>query len=264
MRESNHWLHVIFHVGVGIAALALSWFVIGHNERIDIEVDVLIAITTALLSAALFDPHSKWARETQERYDKLLDAVADSDIEHLWLVLRHSRHSFTADRMPDMWLELLWRMRHAFCATSYVALEHWPEAYPIHGSEIQRVKAAVSNVQIRRIFIVETPDEVNRLQQQANLFFPGIQLKYIHRTEIEKDQLLREFASDARHTIDFGLFDNKCVFLWHLDKKTRDLTGGRIDFSSEAIDEYQRFFDRLSSLAHVLSNHPSHDLATSN
>lgn len=168
------------------------------------------------------------------------------DVSDLVQILRYGTTTFPRERVPDLWINLLWKIKKEFWAANYIKPEEgWNQAFTELGLEIQRTKVRVNNADIRRVFIVESEDEIDQLRdtmhRQKNA---GIQVRYIFKEAIETKSMLKTLAEKIE-TFDFALVDAELVFLVFVDKDRKITHGKVVLFEKEEIDKYKRFYTHL-------------------
>jgi hypothetical protein len=182
---------------------------------------------------------------------ELLRILGDR-IEHdrdAYYVLRAHKGQLTKDQMTEIWLYLLNRLNKYYYATNFIDSEKiyttpWGRAALM----VQTAKYVESNVFIRKVFLIKSPDEIvvlsQHLEEQREA---GIDIRYLPIEEVEKDpELSHKYGKDKPiPSIDFGILDARIVLVWELDEATREVKGGRTLLGELVIDQHQQFFDAL-------------------
>jgi hypothetical protein len=167
------------------------------------------------------------------------------DTSDLAQVLRYGVTTIPRDKMPEALIQLTWKIENKMLATAYVHPdEGWGRAYGQLYGEIQRSKIKVSKAHIRRVFIVDSKEEIEKLrsimyeQKKA-----GIKVRYILKSKIENTPMIKTSA-DRLETLDFDVVDSKYVWLTFLDKN-RKIQFAKVVFGKDECDRYTKFYDLL-------------------
>lgn len=152
------------------------------------------------------------------------------------------------EEMPQLWKKLVWKMKNNFFATSYMDKDDsWLHHYAKYADEcleIQKIQIGINNVEVKRIFIIDNVEEIEKLTSvMKKQISYGIKVRYIPTERIEKNDWLNKFKNENK-TIDFGLFDGNIVFLWYLNNK-RKIMGGRILVGNDNYKKYLDFHNKL-------------------
>jgi hypothetical protein len=154
------------------------------------------------------------------------------------------------DQIDTVWRELSWRLQKTYRATNYQ-----PDMYVTNTAEtvldVQKAKMTAQKIHIKKVFIVEQEHEfktanMRKIISQHKLDLAD--LRYFRMDEIMDRPKLRE-VKERLGSVDFAVFDDKVVLLWHLDEK-RACTHGEIIFGAELAKDYISFFDLLHEEAH--------------
>jgi len=278
---SDTWIGVVLSIGLGIV-VAVAFYFIG--ERVVSHVanaDVLLAVTSATVGSVVTLVTSvlcciRKIESVEETFTELLHFVNDKHCEahDIAMLARYGSVDIRADQMSEAWTTLLWKMSRTFSATSnvHISKQNVKRVYPTVGLEIQFAKVA-DGLHVERLFIIEADSEIADVAALIkNQLDNGVRCAIVRWHEV-KDRPDVRVAYNALRTYgeitkDFGILDNKYLFLWTLNKN-RELVGGRIVFQNEMREKYDRFFatikrhstdgaHELSLLAHPPSAMVSH------
>jgi hypothetical protein len=250
---------VAFGVGVVVALSILS-----RNKDIhSIVDDTAVGLLSIMAVAFILEPISQ-KRATRElrasiqevetvihEMKKSINSVGSNfadRVERYTLALRFLNKNLDRDEMPSAWEQMLWAMRGNLDATTFVKPSDYSSSYPDLGIEIQRTKVQVSRVRIRRIFIIESENELEMIK-------PHIKRQIAARVEVSYvmlGEILRQIDVTRYETLDFGIFEeSKSVFLWLLNERV--VSGGRIELDTDrtgAYEKYHPFFEQLCRMSH--------------
>lgn len=247
-KKSEFFIKVI-EVLMGVIVAYITYRVSEPKSSITGLFSIMIGLLSTLVVTTLIESYrqSKEIRKTNLHLANLFEKIAErqQDTSDLVQILRYGVTTFPREQVPDVWIEFLWRIGNRLLATSYINPdEGWDQAYTELALEIQRTKIKVNKADIRRVFIVDSEEEITKLrntickQKEA-----GIKVKYIFKRKVEAKSMLKTWA-DKLETLDFGLVDSKLVSLVFVDKNRR-IKHGKVVFNREGYDRYKRFYDSL-------------------
>ncbi|MFK7925800.1 MAG: hypothetical protein AB8H47_27880 [Bacteroidia bacterium] len=247
----------LLQINFGILVGILTYFLPLSSNSGNLRLSILIAIASVILISTLFSSkqgpnleEEKFQQILNQEISKLSKAVYDSskDLLYVYQLLQYSQITIPQEKIPRVWLEMLWMTKKRYWATTYISPNQgWNEAFTDLGEEIQRAKIVAEQVDICRIFIVEDENELRHLNvilnSQANI---GIRIKYILIADIRKTASLANHQKQLA-TIDFGIIDDKYVYETHLVK--RMAMHSSITFNPDQLRHYIDFFRLLRSEA---------------
>jgi hypothetical protein len=210
---------------------------------------IVMGLLTTLVVAQLVESHrhSQDIGKINLGLSRLLGKIEEKqqDVSDFAQVLRYGVATFSREKFIDVLLQLLWRIENSMLAANYIHPdEGWGRAYGELFNEIQRTKVKVNKATIRRVFIVDGEEEVDKLRsvmyQQKER---GIRVKCIFKKKIENTTMLKAPVRGIE-TLDFDVIDLKYVWSTILDKN-RKIKYGKVVFGKEECDRYKRFYDYL-------------------
>jgi hypothetical protein len=210
---------------------------------------IIVGLLSTLVIAHLVESyrHSQDIRKLNINFVNLLGKISEKyqDASDLAQILNYGVTTIPGEQYFDTFLQLLWRFENTTLASNYIYPdEGWGRAYGDLFAEIQRSKIKVNKAIIRRVFIVDSEEEVNRLgsimSEQKEV---GVKVKYIFKSKIETTTMLKNKA-DRLETLDFDVVDSKYVWLTIMDKN-RKIKHGKILFGKEECERYKSFHDYL-------------------
>lgn len=210
---------------------------------------IIIGLLSTLVLTHLVESyrHSQDIRKINFNLVNLLERIAErhQDASDLTQILRYGVTTIPGERYFDTFLQLLWRFENKMLASNYVHPdEGWGRAYGDLVAEFQRSKIKVNKAIIRRVFIVNSDEEVDKLRSvMSEQKKAGVKVKYIFKSKIETTTMLKNKA-DRLETLDFDLIDSKYIWITILDKN-RKIKHGKIVFGKEECERYKRFHDYL-------------------
>jgi len=242
----------LIKVMVVLAGLAIGYTtykVSGAKDEVTGLLSILIGlIATQVINTIIeFHRHSQYIKETNLKLANILQKISEpmQTTAELYNILRYGVTKIPKEQIPNVWLELLWKIESRYFGLSYTNPDFWwNQAFSKLAIEIQRVKKNVIKAEINRIFVYENHDELRNLQDvMAEQWKAGITVRYISKDIIEKRILLKKLSGKIK-TLDYALIDQKTVLLVYVDKY-RQFKHGEIIVSKEVFDTYKIFFDHL-------------------
>ena len=210
---------------------------------------IVIGLLTTLVVAQLVESHrhSQDIGKINLDLSSLLGKIGErhQDVSDLAKVLRYGVSTFPPEKSFDAWMQILWRTENRVWAANYVSPdEGWGRGYPELFLEIERTKIKVNKAIIRRVFIVDSEEEINRLRNvMSKQGKAGVKVKYIYKKRIGTTTVLKALANSLE-TLDFDVIDSKYVYLLVLDKNRR-IKQARITFGKAECDRYKRFHNQI-------------------
>jgi len=210
---------------------------------------IIVGLLSTLVIAHLVESyrHSQDIRKMNINLVNLLHKIAErhQDTLDLAQILNYGVTTIPSERYFDTFIQLMWRFENKMLAVNYINPdEGWERAYGDLFAEIQQSKIKVNKAIIRRVFIVDSEEEVNRLRSvMSEQNEAGVKVKYIFKSKIETTTMLKNKANRLK-TLDFDVIDSKYVWLTIMDKK-RKIKYGEILFGKEECENYKSFHDYL-------------------
>ncbi|MFW9943108.1 MAG: hypothetical protein ACFFFT_18870 [Candidatus Thorarchaeota archaeon] len=210
---------------------------------------IIIGLLSTLVLAHLVESyrHSQDIRKMNLNFVNLLEKISEryQDASDLAQILHYGVTTIPGERYFDAFMQLMWRFENKTLAANYIdPNEAWGRAYGDLFNEIQRTKIKVNKTTIRRVFIVDSDEEVDNLRNvMSKQKESGVKVKYIFKSKIETTTMLKNKANRLE-TLDFDVIDSKYVWLTILDKN-RKIEYGKIVFGKEDCERYKSFHDYL-------------------
>lgn len=250
-----------FEMAFGVVAAFAAYSFCQEAGALAAEAAAILGIVVGLTAAALATSVTESVRQTkslnqnEKELKQLLRAISEGDpaLVPLRLLLRYGYGAVPRERVPLVWIELLWSIKESWLATNYVDMDDvFYEKYGDLGTEIQRVKRRHGK-QIQRIFIVDDVDDMKRTldamkwQQTAD-----IDVRWI--TKDKATQFPLPDTTDVE-AIDFMVVDSLFVFAVSVDKDRR-IKSGRLLFEKAAVQRYKALYDAILQESKLLSELP--------
>jgi NDP-sugar pyrophosphorylase family protein len=147
-----------------------------------------------------------------------------------------------------LWLRCLSNFETSAQITNYMHPDVWVDmGYSRANLEVQKIMIAEKRVDIVRIFIWETPDEFDKLQEvmkEQKKF--GAKVKHLQLDKISKNNTLQQYAKKLG-TMDFVIFDNSYILLHYLDKQ-RNTKSAKLTKNKKVVENGKEFFNLLEKL----------------
>jgi uncharacterized membrane protein YeaQ/YmgE (transglycosylase-associated protein family) len=237
-------LTVIFGVSIGFLAYKLS-----NKSEVAGLLSILVGLVGSVVINNLIEFHRQFREVNRINANLSNILVKLGKFYHsgweLGQILRYGVTTFKREQIPNVWIELLWKMENRYYGISYSNPDlWWSQAFSRLAIEIQRAKIVVNKADIRRIFIYHDEAEKKKIYDiMREQYLAGISLKYISRNEIEGNYLLKQLASKLE-TLDYALIDDKIAWLVTVDRN-RKFKQGKALIDEAAAKPYKRFFDHL-------------------
>jgi hypothetical protein len=185
-------------------------------------------------------------RASNENLRNALSTILQRSIPDLAFVIKHCSLHIPGDKMPAVWAELCWLVQDNYKATNWMLPESiYEQPWGKAALDIQCCKSWLNIANIQKVLIVQNETELNtpklekRLREQVEA---GITIRYIEHAELSNLVPLKPLLDSE--TIDFGIFDDRYILLWIVDKE-RHLTGGRLIVDQAQVAGYSNDFDQL-------------------
>ncbi|REL27388.1 hypothetical protein [Thalassotalea euphylliae] len=253
MRLESEYIIKGIEILVGLASGYLTYKLADDGSSLSALLSVVVGLLSTLIMVLFVETYRQHAdiKDVKSTYEQLIKIISESkhQVEQkMSYILKYGIVSFEDRDMPSVWRELLWNVKSCYYATNYIRSDDiynnpWADA----ALAIQKAKTFGENVDIKKVFIVDSEDELARLmptieaQKDA-----GINTRYILKNDIENSITLKAESNEIE-SIDFGIFDDSSVFIWKL--KERSFVGGEIKLKSEELVRYKAFYNHMFSQA---------------
>ncbi|KPK71622.1 hypothetical protein AMJ87_07015 [candidate division WOR_3 bacterium SM23_60] len=249
MDLKGEFISKAVEIAAGVVVGYISYAVSARTSDLAGMFGVMTGLMTTMVVAILVESyrHAQDIRDSKASFITLTEKIAQKhqDTWDFAQVLRYGTTTIPNERVIDVVIQLLWRIKHRVLATSYVSPDVlWGRSYSALYHEIERAKIRVNKASITRIFIIDTQEELTQLrnvmsrQQEA-----GIKIKYIFKKTIDHTPTLKRGVATIE-SLDFDVFDDRLVLFVPTDKK-RGPKYGKILFGKEECERYKRFHDYL-------------------
>jgi RimJ/RimL family protein N-acetyltransferase len=156
-----------------------------------------------------------------------------------------------ADRVPEVWRQLLWDVEEEYLATNYIR-DIYDTAWADAALAVQAAKIK-DKVNVRKVFII---DDEQELRNCLDLFHrqdsAGIVARYIYKNDMGHNLQAAGKIAKLGGQFDFGIFDRKFVLRWNLAPKKRTVESGSIVTNLASVEEFQEIFEALYGAAQPL------------
>ena len=242
------FVEIIGGVTVGIV---LAYTIPEVNIALGILAGLLVTLTVDMIRTHYHT--EKVFEEFDQKLVTLIDAVgAEESRRRLVLeALSCGTIDIPVDRMPDVWNRLSWSMSQSYVATNYIEPDEiYKPKFADSVVAVQRAKIVAQNVRISKVFIVDSPLELKKEAMRELIKHhreARISLRYMEFDAIRNHPTLGEWAKRLA-SIDFAVFDERVVLLWHLDRQ-RHVTRVEVRLGPEEAALYLEFFAALKKEA---------------
>src|SRR5688572_25505903 len=190
-------LATLAELGVGILVGLVAFRVSGENDAVTGMLSIVVGLLTSLLVGVLnqhFQEESN-DRRLNDRIDLLIDRVSDRALNaaDAATALRYGGVEIPRADVTRVWLDRLWRTTSRYWGVIYTAPGEVVDTSVFQlGLAVLSAKVRVDQVDVRRIFVVDSEDELHhvlpfmREQQDSQ-----IAVRYIMRSTVDAHALLK-------------------------------------------------------------------------
>lgn len=249
MDKKSEFISKAFEIAAGVIVGYITYKVSAPTS----DLAVLFGVMTGLLTTMVVTQLVESLRHTQDigqlslGLASLLEKIGEKqqDASDFARILCYGVTTIPREKFMDVLLQLLWRIENGMLGANYIDPdEGWGRAYGELFTEIQRSKIKVNKATIRRVFIVDSEEEVDRLRSiMSKQREAGVKVRCIFKKKIETTSMLKA-GLDKLETLDFDVIDSKYVWLSILDKN-RKIKYGKVVFGKEECEQYKRFHDEI-------------------
>jgi hypothetical protein len=211
-------------------------------------VAILLFIVCELIISAL--DSKEYHDSLWQALTKLADRTADANGDWALVQLRlaYAGRNISRPETSDVWNQLTWAARRSYRATNYIDIgDLYENNYAEDVIAVQKAKVrALKNFTIKKVFIADSDAELKtstgarmiamHCDEKAPMEIRTIRLEQIEITELK--------AVGGRKRMDFALFDDQVVLVWHLDEQ-RKIGGSEVIVGDEQIKKFRAFFDHV-------------------
>lgn len=215
----------IFEIAFGLI-IGLFVFKFSGND-LQNELNALFGLLAGLLSTTIlsiyignYSTHKK-INGLKSDFQDLKELILKSENYKVNLIklLNAKPVIFEKTDVPQLWLDLLWEINNRCWATTYIhPSEGWEQVYTKIGNDIQKAKIFANDADIRRVFIIDSTDELKFIKtiiKEQNKI--GVKSRYIYKTELNDNSFLKSYSKKAK-SLDFIVIDDKLVGLVYINK----------------------------------------------
>jgi hypothetical protein len=149
-------------------------------------------------------------------------------------------------QMPLLWNECHNHIEKTLLITSYSAVDQWVN-HPNSRRAFEKEARLISQgVHIQRIYIYDTPEELQLLLNSENILFQikeNIELRFICHRDIHNFYYIKDIIASIE-VIDAGLVDDSWLVLVYLDRG-RNPIKLKVCWNLNKVKEYRIFLDEL-------------------
>ena len=147
------------------------------------------------------------------------------------------------DYIWDFWRDCISRCRNKWSGLTYTkADETWDLGWGSTTALTIQQERIQNGCSIERIFIYDTEDELNKLNETMKMQKDiGIEVYYLKKSEFVNNKLVKEYLKSIE-TLDIGISDDIWVYRTHLDKRRKMI--GASASRSEGLKQKAQFLIR--------------------
>lgn len=249
MDKRSEFISKAIEIAAGVIVGYVTYLVSASASDLAGLFGIVIGLLTTLVVAQLVESyrHAQDIGKINSDLVLLMEKIGErhQDTSDLAQVLRYGVTTIPRDKVPEALIQLTWKIESRMLAANYIHPdEGWGRAFGQLYGEIQRSKIKVSKAHIRRVFIVDGKEEIEKLRSvMSKQKDAGIKVRYILKSKIENTPMIKTGA-DRLKTLDFDVVDSKYVWLTSLDKDRR-IQFAKVVFGKDECDRYTKFYDLL-------------------
>lgn len=181
-----------------------------------------------------------------------IESLHDPDEHALFtMALKYAGRDLNRLETEEAWKQISFRTRKNYCATNYIDMEEFYTKGIEDGMiALQLAKSRAEKLHTRKVFLFQSEREAwkeyNVAAMKAHLGCDDLRIRYCIREDVVKgntdDDLLK--GIDGEENIDFAVFDDSVVLVWHLDEQ-RKVEGGRVILGKTPAKNFTAFFRSL-------------------
>lgn len=240
----------LLEVLIGAIVGYLTYIVSYDNDKTVVGVlSIIVGLLSSILSSILINGHDQGKKIDflTARLNKIIEVFA-SGMEvkgHLQKLLKHGSTNYARQDTDRIWLDILWNTTKRYWATSYShPSEVWHTKLSHAVLAIQSTKIKVQNVDIRRVYLIDSAQELVELEKELQAQIEtGVKIKYMYKSQIEAEPLLASKLAKF-DSVDFGLSDSIIIWFLHLNRD-RKIRSGQVIVDDIKCSEYEEFYKLL-------------------
>ncbi|WP_154653460.1 hypothetical protein [Halodesulfovibrio aestuarii] len=246
-KSIKDWWDII---GYGLSiGIAYAFYKLGKDAgHSDFElyfmsslVGMLVGIFTYVVSSV--QEMKKRVGPLKKIYSALRDC--SNSFDHIYSKLKHVECIVPKDNIGLVWNDLSWSIKKSYLAVNYEDSDALKTKLAQNCIGIQNLKSSSGTVQVEKLFIVDSIDELNSLIDLFRCHLEGqVKLKYIEKKDILNPDGYLKKKAQLVSSWDFSIIDDELFFVWELDKKRKG-TGGRLFFSKNPEEVHRDFLEAL-------------------
>jgi hypothetical protein len=188
-------------------------------------------------------------RTHQRKLDRIAESLALTAREqHLaQLALSKTGRTLDAAETPATWRDLTWCVHRKYRATNYIDIEHFYDTGTAQKTiAVQKAKILAQDVAVQKVFIYGQASELaspagKRLVAEHR--DAGVTMRFIARAAID-GKLAPQLRKLEPKNLDFAIFDDDVVLVWHLDGE-RKVLDSEVLVGTEVAHKFGDFFRAL-------------------
>lgn len=182
-------------------------------------------------------------------FSSFMTQAVISSLQHRRVELLQKGIEVQAREVPRFWTASILNIESSLEVATFIGPEHWWEKpYSEANVAAQKSKAAEGK-SITRIFIWDTPEELERIRPFAlDQKESGIAVAHVSLGTIDSDSKLAALVRELG-TPDVALIDGRWAVFHHLDPETRDTERLVLSSDPEDADRIRRYLSLLKPMA---------------
>ncbi len=242
-------LLTVGELALGFIVGYITYLVAGERNTLSGILGLAVGLLTSLLVATLSQHflQAEQQERTEARIEQLIAGVSDRLIggADAASVLRFGGVEIPRTEVTRVWLDRVWRTSSRYWGVIFTAPDEVVDTSIFQlGVAVLSAKVRVDQVDVRRIFIVESQAELEHMLPTLRALEENqINVRYALRSALESNSLVRAQIAALR-TLDFTLIDGFVVWQLLLDKNRR-IKSGTLHFDERLTAKYAEVFRLL-------------------
>ncbi|HEY0670696.1 MAG TPA: hypothetical protein VGD27_00450 [Longimicrobiales bacterium] len=242
-------LLTIGELGLGIVVGFITYMVSGERGTLAGILSVAVGLLTSLLAATLSQQfaQAEQNQKSDERLDRLISGVSERLLgsADAASALRYGGVEVPRADVTKVWLDRLWRTSTRYWGVIYTAPDEVVDTNVFQlGVAVLSAKVKVDQVDVRRIFLVDTQNELEHIAATMHALQDNqINVRYALRSNLENNPRIRVQLAELR-SLDFTVMDSFVVWQLLIDKARR-IRAGSLHFDERMNAKYAEVFRLL-------------------
>ena len=242
-------INILFNIGHIVVGIIVGYLVHRFSGEHSFTIgllSIITAIITIIMLEVIFHPYvqRKEFNNLVKRIDYFVEKTSDRLINNadLGAALKYGYVHVPAGTVTNVWLDRIWNMHQRYWGVLYTIPKEVAMTSVFQlGLSVMAAKVRVDQADVKRIFLLETEDDLKSSQEaMRSCFQHRLQVRYLFKKQLGFHPLLKERVSHLP-TLDFTICDSHITWLLMLDKN-RHIQHGELYFDEKMNNQYAEAF----------------------